>query len=396
MLSSNIRCLLVHNRYQQQGGEDRVVEAEKKLLEQHGHEVRLFQVDNNNINGLFDKVKIGVSATYSYQRKQEISKEIESFKPDIVHVHNFFPQLTPSVYDACAEYHIPVIQTLHNFRLICPGALLLRQKKTCELCVTGSPYNAVLHKCYRNSIVQSLAVAKMVSYHRNNKTWSDKVTRFITLTEFSRDKFITSGFPSSRMTIKPNFIDDIDNISSTQNTLDHNTKPYALFVGRLSEEKGVNILLDAWKNIPLDLHIVGDGELDILSEQKNNIHFFGKLDHPTVQQQMRHAKILVMPSICFETFGMVIIEAFSQGLPVIASRLGAMKEIIEDGKTGFLFEPGNSRDLEKKVNNSLKNPEKIDKMRVNAREAYLEKYTPQKNYKILMKIYIDAINEYDS
>jgi len=397
MSNTKIRCLFVHNRYLIRGGEDNVVDEEVKLLKQNGHEVHLYEINNLKIDSLSKKIQTGFEITYSQSAKKSLAKELNRFQPDIVHVHNFFPLLTPAIYDACIENNIPVIQTLHNFRLICPGALLLRDGNICERCITGSAYNAVVHKCYRNSRLQSLAVARMVSYHRKNNTWANKVTRFIALTEFSKSKFVAAGFPSAQMTVKPNFVNSSVELEMDSNEAGTNnknsSKPYALYVGRLSKEKGINTLLDAWQNVDLVLNIAGDNMLEnTLPTTNTNIHFLGEIDNSQVHTQMKNAQFLIMPSICYENLPMVIIEAYSRGLPVIASNLGAMREIVKNNESGLLFEAGNSKDLLEKVNWMIENPEQCKEMGANAKRIYLEQYTAKINYELLTKIYQEALD----
>jgi len=268
----------------------------------------------------------------------------------------------------------------------------MRNGKVCEKCITGSPYNAVLHGCYKGSRVGSLAVARMVDYHRSRNTWQEKVGRFITLTEFSKQKFVHAGFPSNKISVKSNFTSH-----ETGNfELIVNNELQALFVGRLSHEKGVATLLSAWGKISLPLHIVGDGPLYAKAQNSglNTVVVFGRLTSDEVSLKMSKASFLVMPSKWYEGFPMVLVEAFSHGLPVIASRLGSMAEIVEDGVTGLHFEAGNSDDLVEKVLWMQSHPEKCQEMGENARRVYLEKYTPEINYKILIQIYQEVIDEY--
>jgi len=398
-----LRCLVVHNRYLIQGGEDIVVQSEIDMLRKNRHSVKLIEADNQSLTSPLAKLKTALNIAHSAESKKMLSHEILNFKPDIVHVHNFFPMLTPSIYDACIEAKVPVIQTLHNFRLICPGALLMRDGNICETCITKSPYNAVLHGCYRNSKIQSIPVARMVSHHRSKNTWKNKVTRFIALSRFSKSKFIEAGFPSEKISIKSNFAEDINNIenSSNLNIQSLHKKDlingYALYVGRLSAEKGISTLLNAWKDIDTTLKIVGHGPLSsLLNNQQPNVEYIGSLSKHDVLKKMLDAKFLVMPSECFESFPLVIVEAFAQGIPVIASRMGAMAEIIDDGHTGLLFEPGNPTDIKKKVLRMANNPQELKRMGENAKQAYLDKFTAETNYKNLMSIYEEAIGSYKS
>jgi len=209
-----MKILFVHNRYQQTGGEDYVVDSEIELLSQNGCELSLALKKNDEINSFLSRVNVFLNISYSKSSKLWMLDKIKQHCPDVVHVHNFFPMLSPSIYDACADAAVPVVQTLHNYRVICPGALLMRDGQICELCVSSSPYQSVLYRCYRDSIPGTFAVAKMVSSHRSKGTWRESVDRFIALTEFAKNKFVEAGFPEEKMVVKPNFVDDSLKIKS--------------------------------------------------------------------------------------------------------------------------------------------------------------------------------------
>jgi len=382
-----MNILFVHNRYQQVGGEDSVLDSEIKLLSQNGHNVSLALKQNDSIDSFGGKVNAFLDVSYSKKSRQWMADQINAYNPDVVHVHNFFPLLSPSIYDACIDAGVPVVQTLHNYRTMCPGALLMRDGVICEKCVTGSAYQSVLHGCYKESVVGTFAVARMVEKHRALGTWEHKVNHFIALTKFARNKFIEAGFPENKVVVKPNFT--VDNALSE---LDQN-RAGALFVGRLSQEKGVATLLKAWKNLDILLRVAGTGPLEgtLSGLGNNNVKTLGMLGPDSVGKEMRQAAFLVMPSEWYETFGLVIIEAFSQGLPVVASRLGGMAEIIEDGETGLHFEAGNASDLADKVRWMNEHPEECRQMGRNARKVYEETYMPGKNYEMLMDVYQQAI-----
>jgi len=385
-----VKILIIHNEYQVLGGEDVVVDSEFSLLRDKGHNIQVFKV-KNDVNNFLSKVIAGLNVHYSDRSKFNLKRVLKKNEPDIVHVHNFFPLLTPSIYDACVEEQVPVVQTLHNYRTICPGALLMRDGKICELCVKGSAYQSVLHGCYRGSKIGTFAVARMVEKHRNNSTWNTKVNRFIALTEFARNKYIEAGFPEEKIRIKPNFSDDPHPDNNDMNFIRNG----ALFVGRLSQEKGLMTLINAWQDLEIPLKVAGTGPLEneLNDLKSNNIITFGMLEKDSVQKEMRKASFLVMPSECYETFGLVLVEAFTQGLPVVASRLGGMAEIVEDGVTGLHFEAGNAKDLAKKVQWMHEHPEECRKMGLNARKVFEEKYTAEKNYELLMNIYQEAIDD---
>ena len=387
-----MKIILIHNTYQQSGGEDGVLNMEKALLQRYGHDVLTFKATNDKIKGLKNKIIATLSVVYSVKSKKDLAFAIRNFKPDIVHVHNFFPLLTPSIYDACIEANVPVVQTLHTYRTMCPGALLMRDGKICELCIKGSAYKSVLHRCYRGSFVGTFAVARMVEKHRESGTWNTKVNQFIALTEFARCKFIEAGFPEEKICIKSNFTADIQ---FNSNNAEHKKRLGAFFVGRLSQEKGLGTLLEAWDGLKLPIRIAGVGPLEheLATLSNDLVTVLGMIDQASVCKEMSHAAFLVMPSEWYEGFPMVLVEAFSQGLPVIASRLGGMAEIVEDGITGLHFEAGNSKDLAEKVQWMHDHPDECRRMGLNARKIYEKKYTPEKNYEMLMDIYQEAIDD---
>ena len=388
-----MKVLLVHNEYIEPGGEDVVATAEGALLESYGHQVRRFIVSNQNINRLSDKLLTAWQAPYSGRSCRQMDAHISEFDPDLVHIHNFFPILTPSVYDACADAAVPVVQTLHNYRLICPQALLLRNGRPCEKCVSGSPYHAVLYGCYRGSRLVSLVPARMVSINRRRGTWRRKVTRYIALTRFAREKFIEGGLPADRIAVKPNFVAD----PPAQREPGAVRRAGALFVGRLSVEKGIGTLLQAWRDVAVPLRILGDGPLagSVHGCDAPAVAALGRKTKPEVIEEMRRAAFLVVPSEWYEGFGLVIAEAFACSLPVVASRLGAMRELIEDGVTGLHFQPGDPADLAAKVRWAAENPSDMRRMGENARRVYEDNYTPESNYRHLMAIYDDAAQAAD-
>ncbi len=381
-----MRVLQAHNYYTQLGGEDVIVAKEQSLLAGRGHETRLLSVSNHSVVGRWAKARAAWRAPYSREGRAAMEAEIADFEPDLVHVHNFFPLLTPAIYDACRAAGVPVVQSLHNYRTICAGGLLMRDGKPCEDCIGGSPYQAVLHGCYRDSRLASLAVARLVARHQRLRTWHTKVDRFIASTsEFAKGRFIAAGLPEEKIVVKPNFIED--------KKIDGVPREGALFVGRLSMEKGLHTLLRAWKGIEVSLRIVGDGPLlaSMRDTAMANVDILGRVEPDAVAAEMARAAFLVFPSEWYEGFPVTLVEAFCQGLPVIASRLGAMVEIIEDGHTGLHFTPGDAADLAAKVRWAESHPEEMRRMGANARRDYEEKFTPEANYPQLMAIYEQAI-----
>jgi glycosyltransferase involved in cell wall biosynthesis len=390
-----VKVLLLHNRYKFIGGEETVVRAEQDLLKNQGHQVDLWEISNDGIVGLLGKAKAAIDSIYSSSSKQKTSDAIARLNPDIVHVHNFFPLLSPSVYDACDLAKIPVVHTLHNYRLGCPNAMLFRQGKSCEDCLGHKlPWQGVVHGCYRDSRAESAAVAAMLAFHWWRGTWQNRVNAYIVLTAFQKEKMIMAGLPEDKIYIKPNYV--CEPIVGARQCLAPTSSEYALFVGRISIEKGITTLIDAYlqHNLRIPLKIAGNGPL--LPELKAKvqaagleqaIEFLGHQDKSAVWQLMQNARFLVFPSIWYETFGLTMVEAFACGLPVVASRLGSMAEIVEDGVTGLHFEVGNAKDLAEKMQWAYDRPEVMQQMGNNARGVYENYYTPQDNYRQLMDIY---------
>lgn len=386
-----MRVLIAHNSYQQSGGEDAVVANERALLADAGCEVALLHVHNDEINSFWNKLWTTINLAHSPRGKTLMARKIERFRPDVVHVHNFFPLLTPSIYDACRDAGVPVVQSLHNYRLTCAGATLFRDGKPCEDCVHGSPYQAALHGCYRGSHAGSLAVARMIDVHRRNNTWNTRVDRFIALTRFAKERYVAAGIEPARIAVKPNFVPDPGRTPAGRQP----PRVGALFVGRLSPEKGLRVLLQAWQGLDVPLTIIGDGPLKDLAVAGSGgaITYLGKQTPLEVRAAMRGAAFLVMPSETYETFGMVIVEAFANGLPIIASRLGAMAELVEDGRSGFLFRPGDARDLAAKARSVAARPDVLRGLSEGARATYEARYTPEVNLRALMAIYDGVLNE---
>ena len=384
-----MKIVVLHNQYKQAGGEDAVVRAEGELLRKAGHDVSLFQVSNDYISGFASQLRVGLQVVYSFSWCRKLSRILRRRTPDVVHVHNFFPLFTPSIYDACADAGVPVVQTLHNYRLVCPGALFMRNGKLCEECLAKGPFQGVRYGCYRGSRLQTLPVALMQAVHRWRRTWHRRVSCFIALTEFARERFIQGGFPPHKLVVKPNFV-SLPPKSAKQKS------EYVLFVGRLSVEKGVETLLRAWGDLlHLPLKIIGDGPLldNAVSLSPESVEVLGRKRRAATLSLMSDALFLVMPSEWYEAFPMVIVEAMACAVPVVASRVGAMAEIIDDGRTGLLFEPGNVKDLAGKVRWLFGHPEAAEELGRNARKEYEEKYTPELNYKMLLRIYEMAIED---
>jgi glycosyltransferase involved in cell wall biosynthesis len=367
-----------------------VFEAEASLLERHGHDVERYVVHNDETDHM-GAVRLAAATVWNRTQFRRIRSVIRAFRPHVVHVHNTLPLISPSVYGAAHAEAVPVVQTLHNYRLVCPSALLFREGRPCELCIGRSvPWPGIRYACYRGSRAASGAVATMVSTHRALGTYTRLVHRYIALTPGARARFIAGGLPEGRVVVKPNFVDDPTDPGAGDGG-------YALFVGRLSEEKGVRELIEAWHNGGggMRLRVVGDGPLMDLARQASAhmraIEVLGRASPTGVRSHMRGATILVVPSTCYESFPMTIVEAFASGTPVVASGHGAMAEIVDDGRTGLHFAPGDAADLARKLAWVDSHPAEIKGMRVAARREFEEKYLASQNYALLQDIYAQAI-----
>jgi glycosyltransferase involved in cell wall biosynthesis len=384
-----LRVLIVHNAYRLRGGEDAVVDAEEDLLRQHGHIVHRYQRHNDEINtgsGLA-RIRLLRDTLWSGQTTRDMASLLASFKPDVMHVHNTLSLVSPSVYWAAHRAGVPVVQTLHNFRLLCPQAMLLRDGQPCRQCVGHVPWRAIQHSCYRDSATQSAAVAVMLQLHRTLGTWSQRIQRYIVPSEFCREIFEQSHLPIGSIQVKPNFVVDRHADSPQQPT-----RHGLLYVGRLTTEKGVNVLHQAWlKAGQPHLTVIGQGPASTTLTPGHSLELRGAIQPDEVAKAMAQATALVVPSLAPETFGLVVIEAFAAGLPVIASQVGALTELIDDGETGFLVPPDDAQALADKMGWANANPQALAAMGRKARAAYLARFTPQANLGMLESIYQEAI-----
>lgn len=367
---------------------------EAALLASAGHEVHVHTVSNDNITGVMQKIRTAIDVTYSSSSFQEVSQIIDSFRPTVMHVHNFFPLLTPSIHSAARRHKIPVVQTLHNYRLICAAATFSRNGNICELCLRGSKFNAVKFGCYRGSSLGSLPLVMLQESIHGAGSLIDCTDRFIALTEFGKSKFVEGGLPGKKIVVKPNFVEDRFKASPHSTISDGNSEPYYLFVGRISAEKGIVALIEAWRNIRnIKLKVAGDGPMMdyIRSSACDNIEVLGKLSTDEIVEQMRGAAALIFPSTWYEGMPMTVIEALSLGLPIIASNIGSLSEIVINNYNGLHFEAGNPHELENAVVRMTENPELRRRLSSSARQDYLSKYTPEKNLSQLMHIYEDIV-----
>lgn len=390
-----MKIVLVHNQYQQGGGEDVVFDQERRNLERAGHEVVAYHRSNWEIDNPspLGRLALARDTVWSTRTRRDFVQLLDRESPDIVHVHNTFVVISPSIYSACHERGIPVVQTLHNFRLMCPNATFYRDGNICEACSDRGLWSAVRHGCYRGSRTASATVALMLATHRLLGTWRDSIDSFIALTAFSRAKFIAAGFKSDKIFVKPNFIDPDPGPRTMAGD-------YAVFTGRLSSEKGVMTLLRAWERLPVrcPLQIVGDGperpQLKAFARERNipGIAFRGRLTREETLAVVKGARFAIVPSVYYEGFPMVIAEAMACGVPVVCSRLGAMEEIVADGVTGLHFSAGDADDLMRRAEWAWQHPSEMREMGRAARREYENRYTADRNYSLLMEIYERTLN----
>jgi len=385
-----VRVLLVHNAYRQPGGEDRVFATEARVLSDRGHHVITYERQNPS-EGRASVLRLARQAFWNHRAYGDIRQLIRDSRPDVVHLHNTFPLISPAACYAARHEGVATVQTLHNYRLLCPNGLFFRDGKPCEDCLHKSvPWPAVAHACYRDSYAASLAAGGALATHRGAGTWSTQIDRYIALTEFARQLFIAGGFKADRIVVKPNVVYPDPGLGAGNGR-------FALFIGRLSREKGIQTLLTAWSRLEgrLPLIIAGDGPLAPAVRQavagNGDITWLGQQTPEQVQDLIGGATCVIVPSIWYETFGLVVAEAFARGTLVVAARLGALAELVEHGRTGLHFVPGDPDGLAEQVAWLIANPAAVAVMRKAARTEYERRYSIDANYPMLQRIYAEAV-----
>lgn len=381
-----MRVLHVHNFYQLPGGEDQSFAATGTMLEDNDHEVTRFTLRNDDIVGT-GRFTAAAKSFWNSAAHGELTRLIRETKPDIAHFENTFPLVSPAAYYACHAERVPVVQTLHNFRIVCPPGMLFRNGTVCEDCIgKWAPWPGVMHGCYRGSRVGTAVVAAMTTSHRMIGTWSRRVDAYIALNSFVWAKFTDAGLPKDKVHISGNFLPSSPEPGGGKGG-------YAVFAGRLSAEKGIRTLLDAWATLEQDipLKILGDGpEADLVAaacKRHQGIEWLGWRTLNEVEDLIGDAKFIVVPSVCYETFNRTQIEAFAKGTPVVASNLGSMQAIVDHERTGRLFTPNDPDDLVREVRALLAAPEACESMRRAARAEFETHYTAEVSYERLMAIY---------
>ena len=389
-----MKVLLVHNTYQQPGGEDVVCEQEHGLLVRAGHQVITYSRSNWEIQDStrWERIGLAYRTIWNEAARQEILGLLRREGVDLVHVHNTFMMISPSIFSACQEAGVPVVESVHNYRLFCPAATFFRQGGVCEECQEHSLWRGVRYGCYRGSRAATGVVALMLAVNRRRRTWTENVDGFIALTRFARLKLIEGGLPQEKITVKPNFVhpDPGEGLGP---------RDYALFVGRLSPEKGLSTLLAAWGKLrpSVPLLILGSGperpalEDQVSRQRLSSVEFRGQVSRPATLAAMQGARFLVFSSEWYENFPVTIAEAFACGTPVVGSRLGAIQEIVDDGRTGLHFAPSDAGELASRVEWAWDHPGEMRRMGGEARREFETKYTAEANYPLLLDAYHRAI-----
>lgn len=383
-----MRLLLLHNRYRHRGGEDVVFEAEADLLRRMGVTVAIEEVSNLAEGEASRFVQLGAALDSAWSRRSRewMLRVCEKHRPDVVHVHNFWMQLTPSVHAAAREFGAATVQTLHNFRLLCAGSVFLRNGQICEDCLGKTVWRGVLHKCYRHSLSASAAMARMIQHNRARGTWRRDVDAFVVFTEFHRAKFVAGGLPAERIHIKPNFVVDTGEPAPSPSASD-----YCLYVGRLSPEKGAHVLLEAWRKarVTRRLIIVGDGpeRAALQAQAPAGVEFAGWRSQEEVRGFVRAARAVIVPSVCYEGQSMAVTDAFCAGRPVVATRLGSLEVMVHDGRTGLTPPAGDTDAWVAALERVCQEDDLVDRLGRRARHRYQEAYTPERNFSLLTEIY---------
>ena len=376
--------LVIHNRYQQAGGEDAVVHAEIALLRQHGHRVTEFSRDNAVLAncGPARKASLFLSTTWNHRVYEELRRLIRSERPAVAHCHNLVPLISPAAYYACRAEGVPVVQTLHNFRLRCPAGTMFRGGTACREC-HGGVGRAVALGCYRGSRVQTAAMALMLKAHRRAGTFERMVDLYSAPSEFCAQRMAGNDISRDKIVVRPNFL-------LRDPGARHASQNFALFVGRLCEEKGVRQIIRAWRSLPhIPLVVVGEGPLrdEVQRTAPKNVIFWGDLPPAETLLRMKAARFLVFPSLGYETFGMAVLEAGACGVATVGSRLGAIPELVQEGRTGLLFDPHNGEELVAKVEWAWSHPVSMNEIGAAARRLYLHHFTAEKAYEGLTALY---------
>ncbi len=387
-----MRIGFFHNRYLQRGGEDVAVDGEAQLLEKGGHRVERCIVDNREMvaGRPLGALRTALRARRNPATARRVRELLREAPLDVAHVHNFFPVLSPALHEELSRRGVPVVQTLHNYRLVCANGLLLREGRVCEDCVVRGPWNAVRHGCYRGSRAQTLVWADLVAHHRARDTWRRHVDRFAAPTAFAARALVAAGLPSERIAVLPLVLEDPGEPAPPGSG--------AVFVGRLSPEKGVDLLIDAWREMEgAPLAIVGDGPaaepLRARARGVAGVRFLGACDRHGVLRALREAAFAVVPSRWYEISPFAAIEAMACGRPVVGWRGGALAELVPEGRAGLHFEALEAGSVAGACRRLLSDAALGVQLAGGAREVYLERHAPDIALALREQLYADAIAE---
>ena len=389
-----MRILQCHNFYQFPGGEDQVFHDESWLLKTNGHNVFHYLRDNRDIETM-SRIELARATIWNTQTVTDLKKLIQEVSPELIHFHNTFPLISTSAYHVAKRFGIPIVQTLHNYRLMCPSGTLFREGKECHSCVNRTlAIPGIIHKCYRSDRKVTAVAATATAIQRSIKRSLDLVDRFIALSETTRQQFEKAGIPASKIVVKPNFVRPQPPTALPKGN-------HAVFVGRLTHEKGITTLLDAWQQHAgqalraIPLRIIGQGplatEVERVAAAHEHISYLGQLTHSEVMREIGTARLLIFPSIWPEPFGRSMIEAFATGTPVVASTAGSIPEIVQHEVNGLHFKPGSSTDLQQQVTRIFNDQELHARTSEAARHTYEKRYTAELNHDLLMRTYAEAI-----
>ncbi len=381
-----MRVLQIHSKYKKRGGEETVVEEERAVLENHGHTVIQYIRDNAETDnyGALGLVKLSLTQRRNKNAVNQVAALLAKEKPDICHVHNVYPLITPAVYEVCQQQGIPVVQTLHNYKMLCTNSLFFRKGDVCELCLNKSLVHSVRYSCYKNSLLATAVQADAIQHHRRKGTWQHMVDAYVCLTEFQKDKMIEGGMPPDKLRIKPNFVHKAN--------LSYTYEDFFLFVGRLDEPKGLTDLLELINTcVDSRFVLIGDSENPEIFSGFQHVNYLGPQSRDIVLDHMSRCKAVIFPSRYYEGMPMVILEAFSLQKGVIARNVGAMSSMIKHGVNGLSYADANG--LIKAVRELEEHDELIGKIGVGAFHDFENIYSVEQGYQNLISLYNSVLDE---
>ena len=385
-----MKILQIHNKYKIHGGEDEMQINEKKILSQNNHNVLTLLRDNKNIRNLVDIIKIIKNINFNYKNYVEIKEQINKLKPNLVHVYNYFPIWTASIFKAIFECKIPLVLSVGNYRMFCSNGLMFRNNHLCDKCLVGSRFNSIIHKCYRNSYLQSYFVSRMIEHNLRKNVFNKYVSGFIVNHEFVKEKLLKLKIDKEKIFIKPNLINNHDDFIKKK---DEN---YALYVGRISNEKGIYDLIKKWQNINFKLIVIGGHENEKSNKllfQNKNIEFVGFKKRDEINDYYRKASFLIFPSLCNEAgIPLTFLEALNSELPILASNRYPQKEIIKNNFNGYIYEINSDVDFSEKVQKLINSSSLRKEFGKNSKKLYLKNYDYNQSYQRLLEVYETIID----